>query len=761
MSAPAQGEAARRQQHPGAVVANARALPVGVTGPILDRGMYRASVIGGALGLVLSGWATAAEPSGSTLQQLSTIGDLVEGACLAWAAWQAFSASSSKAGARLLTVISFVLLVLLPVADRVGSRTADRPPLMHVVVFALTAAPFAFKPELALLTAPGMGFVVYLLRRPTMVATEAALDGAILTMTALTFAGTAFLVHRATDRVHAAEAALWTAREDAERLTYRMAERRRWDALIHDKVLGALSLAIRAETPPGRAAASELAGQALSALDDRPTPGRRLTAALEHRAALLGLDLRLTLRELGKTPALDVLQAVEDSVTEALTNVARHSGQNHVAITGCVSSTEVKVRITDSGRGFESPTPPTRAGLRLGIRARMASVGGRAAVESRSGEGTSITLEWRQQRPQVEPPLHGWDVSTFTPLILLGVLVVLGHLVMGMSLASTRHPALTAFMGLTIVANTVLTASTDHSHPRRFLAQCVIGVLVPAVVTADLIDPSQGDWRYWFAGAQTILVGTVGLRRSARAAVGLATGMILSVAVAQVAAHGQVWLPPLLTMTPQLLATAAVAGLCRSSLDRAAAAVHAAASETGKARLHVAAAEERGAELAARTQLLRSPRLHAALERIARGGPHSEEELFHFIREEQAARDELMAAPVLNADLRDRIARAREGGVSVELIAEHGSKSEGLRPFQDCLKQALSCAAEGARIRATWRPDTEACAATVALVGPRLERSAPADSVQPTGLRVRVTVDEQSILFEVLEPETAPCRQPS
>jgi signal transduction histidine kinase len=53
------------------------------------------------------------------------------------------------------------------------------------------------------------------------------------------------------------------------------------------------------------------------------------------------------------------------------------------------------VKITDRGRGFDpAVTPPSRRGIRESITGRMQAAGGQAAVASRPGAGTTVTVSW-------------------------------------------------------------------------------------------------------------------------------------------------------------------------------------------------------------------------------------------------------------------------------------------------------------------------------------------------------------------------------
>ena len=92
------------------------------------------------------------------------------------------------------------------------------------------------------------------------------------------------------------------------------------------------------------------------------------------------------------SPVADQLAAC---VGEALRNVERHagSGQADVTVTGGAGWAVIKV--TDHGRGFDpAAISPSRRGIRESITGRMLAVGGRAAIASRPGAGTTVTVSW-------------------------------------------------------------------------------------------------------------------------------------------------------------------------------------------------------------------------------------------------------------------------------------------------------------------------------------------------------------------------------
>ena len=95
-------------------------------------------------------------------------------------------------------------------------------------------------------------------------------------------------------------------------------------------------------------------------------------------------------------------------VQEALTNVARHAGANHVSVIVEQPDGEVGLIVEDDGRGFDADLLDARAhrerrlGL-AGMRERAALAGGTVAVESRPGAGTTVYARLPMHRASPSP----------------------------------------------------------------------------------------------------------------------------------------------------------------------------------------------------------------------------------------------------------------------------------------------------------------------------------------------------------------------
>lgn len=79
---------------------------------------------------------------------------------------------------------------------------------------------------------------------------------------------------------------------------------------------------------------------------------------------------------------------------EALSNVLRHSGVNQAEVRLCYETVEVRLQVSDHGRGFdpvETFRPPRGWGL-AGMRERIEAVGGTLQLISAPGQGTTVDV---------------------------------------------------------------------------------------------------------------------------------------------------------------------------------------------------------------------------------------------------------------------------------------------------------------------------------------------------------------------------------
>jgi signal transduction histidine kinase len=192
-------------------------------------------------------------------------------------------------------------------------------------------------------------------------------------------------------------------------------ERRRLARELHDEtgqaltsiLLGLKALEERFEDPESRAATAELRELVVSTLQDvrrlavelRPSAldDFGLVAALERLATSfaeqsgIAVDFQTSLA--GERLSGEVETALYRIVQESLTNVVKHARARHVSILLTRKSGAIKAVIEDDGQGFD-PSERALDGFGLvGMRERLALLGGRLQVESGSEVGTTIAAE--------------------------------------------------------------------------------------------------------------------------------------------------------------------------------------------------------------------------------------------------------------------------------------------------------------------------------------------------------------------------------
>jgi signal transduction histidine kinase len=192
-------------------------------------------------------------------------------------------------------------------------------------------------------------------------------------------------------------------------------ERRRLARELHDEtgqaltsiLLGLKGLEERSTDPASRAATEELRELVVSTLQDvrrlavelRPSAldDFGLVAALERLAASfaeqtgISVDFQTALAD-ERLPE-EIETALYRIVQESLTNVVKHARARRVSILLARKNGAVKAVVEDDGQGFD-PAEQTGDGYGLvGMRERLALIGGRLEVESGRDAGTTIAAE--------------------------------------------------------------------------------------------------------------------------------------------------------------------------------------------------------------------------------------------------------------------------------------------------------------------------------------------------------------------------------
>lgn len=122
-----------------------------------------------------------------------------------------------------------------------------------------------------------------------------------------------------------------------------------------------------------------------------------LCAALQEEAALFsqrsGIPCAMDLGEIPEALPPDVSIAIFRIFQEALTNVARHAGAKRVEASLSVRDNDLKLAITDDGKGIDPAalTDPQSLGL-IGMRERAENVGGQVIFCPSPDTGTDVVL---------------------------------------------------------------------------------------------------------------------------------------------------------------------------------------------------------------------------------------------------------------------------------------------------------------------------------------------------------------------------------
>jgi signal transduction histidine kinase len=121
----------------------------------------------------------------------------------------------------------------------------------------------------------------------------------------------------------------------------------------------------------------------------------QLTEAIEQllKRMTVGTDLQVRFTSKGRVleEELPVLNAIYRMVEEATANAVKHARAHVLSVSLEASSVQVKVRVHDDGIGFvaEEKTGENAYGV-VGMRERIAQVGGTLHIRSKPSEGTEI-----------------------------------------------------------------------------------------------------------------------------------------------------------------------------------------------------------------------------------------------------------------------------------------------------------------------------------------------------------------------------------
>ena len=534
-----------------------------------------------------------------------------------------------------------------------------------------------------------------------------------------------------------------------------------WDRLIHDHVLGALILGQRATTPAAVGHAREAARAALASIETRAEPAvdDDWVLQLELFARSRGLVPDTVVS--GPPPPPGVAAALSAAARQAVENVARHSGVTSVRIAVPQSADSVTLTIADDGRGFDvGAVEASRMGVQGSIPGHMAAVDGTARVTSAPGRGTTVTLDWgRPERTRRLPVLAS---PVWLPQALIIVVWTAIHLTLGvLYLDDVARPwRSSAGLAIFLVCLVVLLAWGF----RRFVPAVCVALLVAAVLLATGAQPAEAaDGRLWFCGALLpivvvlILIGRVGwglvLGLGSALLITLSWGLLDGGTAARAAAVAAL----------QLVTFPLICLLLVTALGRTADRIAQADAETARERISAGEAAARIAEGDRRRAALDRDAI-PLLRRLSRATTLSPADREVLRVAEGSTRDLLVAAPLVDDDVRVAAEQARRRGARVSLSAEEAdlapsaadSAAASVPPvdvpvlssseatMRRVVANVLPHCGPGSELVVRWHPDGSAELGTVVLDAPTeaVTESELADLLQGLPHDLTVTPDE-------------------
>jgi signal transduction histidine kinase len=296
------------------------------------------------------------------------------------------------ADAAVIAALALVQQHLVP-AVLIADNTTWMLPLACTSIYIMQ---IALRPRLAL---PGAAVVVIAYG----VGAGDLTDGWLLVAETLVVAGLVAVIRAGAWQADAVVAASLETEGRIRAEEARRADEREQHRQLHDTVLSTLTMvaagafaepsaALTAQAARDLQVLQELAG--VPAVRDVLAPLTDLTPKLERAAASAG-DLAVGLELAAVTLPSPVADELVACVGEALRNVKRHAGTGRAEVTVSGGEGWAVVTVIDRGRGFDpAATPPSRRGIRESITGRMQAAGGQAAIASRPGAGTTVTVSW-------------------------------------------------------------------------------------------------------------------------------------------------------------------------------------------------------------------------------------------------------------------------------------------------------------------------------------------------------------------------------
>lgn len=327
------------------------------------------------------------------------------------------------------------------------------------------------------------------------------------------------------------------------------------DAIIHDRVMTTLVAAVQTDQPRGEVAA--LARTALDAVAEAGAPTDQGQSLTPHQLARLIEDMveavcpqaevGVDAGSVGFLVSPSVASVLGQAAREAALNVTRHAEAENVTIEVSArmdrGDQQVRVVIRDDGKGFDpAELPEDRFGIRVSMTERMSNIGGTVDIESKPGDGTTVSLLWigrpqgpadRISRRRASEALRSVlrvELFLFLVWLVVGIQVLVGLL--GAQTTGADPVVLGAF-GLALVA----TAIALHRAGERRISTVEAGLVVLCLTAISFLmnqmvqNSPMAAYGTWHSSVIMVLLITVLVRgRRALAWLGLAIFLVQAAA---------------------------------------------------------------------------------------------------------------------------------------------------------------------------------------------------------------------------------------
>lgn len=338
------------------------------------------------------------------------------------------------------------------------------------------------------------------------------------------------LVQHASE-VNATSHNAWCASAEAEALSAGREEQAQWvDHLLHDEVvhaLRAISLSDRLNETEVIASA-ERALRSLALPDSQPGISVSLKGQMEQLTTRAGIQVRCDLQQVYVPD--EVRETLVAATREAVRNAALHSSAGVVDVMLRRQRRGAQVVIRDGGSGFDpADVPAGHFGIRHGIAARMAHVGGEATIDS-GPSGTTVTLTWQ--------PSTGRDPERWVELSRVRAAAVLASAPFALlylfiavtNVAETDLPVLAAVGSFLVLGAWCVCAAVFARRRLRTTEALLVGgvgVATQLLGWLALGPMSANPDHYWLASAPIVLTAFAFVGRRLMAALILAAAMAI------------------------------------------------------------------------------------------------------------------------------------------------------------------------------------------------------------------------------------------